>query len=194
MVFNWAPRDTPRLIELYELPWLASALRQEMKYRPVLMRQDIITHLNIFQSLAFNTDAIRQETHTRTRTRTHGRTHEQVEHNVRYDDIEGTEVDEGAGVVAAVRLPVSMHVRGAERGLHLGVGGGGGGGQITHVNTRKVNRRLRKLRSIPGRVKVDKTQRDVTMQSCMILFQSSPVTMRNSTVMALPAVEKLACL
>lgn len=34
----------------------------------------------------------------------------------------------------------------------------------------------------------------LTMQSCMILFQSSPVTMRKRTVMALPAVEKLACL
>lgn len=34
----------------------------------------------------------------------------------------------------------------------------------------------------------------LTMQSCMILFQSSPVTIRNSTVMAFPAVEKFACL
>ena len=34
----------------------------------------------------------------------------------------------------------------------------------------------------------------LTIQSCMILFQSSPVTMRKRTVMALPAVEKLACL
>lgn len=34
----------------------------------------------------------------------------------------------------------------------------------------------------------------LTMQSCMILFQSSPVTIRKRTVIALPAVEKLACL
>lgn len=34
----------------------------------------------------------------------------------------------------------------------------------------------------------------LTMQSCMILFQSSPVTMRKRTAIALPAVEKLACL
>lgn len=33
-----------------------------------------------------------------------------------------------------------------------------------------------------------------TIQSCIILFQSSPVTIRNSTVMALPAEEKFACL
>lgn len=35
---------------------------------------------------------------------------------------------------------------------------------------------------------------NLTMQSCMILFQSSPVTIRKRTVIALPAVEKLACL
>lgn len=34
----------------------------------------------------------------------------------------------------------------------------------------------------------------LTMQSCMILFQSSPVTIRKRTVIAFPAVEKLACL
>ena len=34
----------------------------------------------------------------------------------------------------------------------------------------------------------------ITMQSCMILFQSSPVTMRNSKTMAFSAVWKLACL
>lgn len=33
-----------------------------------------------------------------------------------------------------------------------------------------------------------------TIQSCIILFQSSPVTIRNSTVIALPAEEKFACL
>ena len=87
------------------------------------MRQDIITHLNIFQSLTHNTDAIRQtHTHTYTHNHPHGHTHKQVEHNIRYDDIEGAEVDESASVVAAVRLPVSMHVWGAERGLHLGWG------------------------------------------------------------------------
>lgn len=41
---------------------------------------------------------------------------------------------------------------------------------------------------------VDKQAAHLTMQSCMILFQSSPVTIRKRTVMALPAVEKLACL
>lgn len=34
----------------------------------------------------------------------------------------------------------------------------------------------------------------LTIQSCIILFQSSPVTILNSTVMALPADEKFACL
>lgn len=33
-----------------------------------------------------------------------------------------------------------------------------------------------------------------TMQSCIILFQSSPVTILKSTVIALPADEKFACL
>lgn len=47
-------------------------------------------------------------------------THEQVEHDVSDDDIKGAEVDEGAGVIAAVRLPITMFVWGAERRLHLG--------------------------------------------------------------------------
>lgn len=48
-------------------------------------------------------------------------THKQVEHDVSDDDIKGAEVDEGAGVIAAVRLPVTMFVWGAERRLHLGI-------------------------------------------------------------------------
>lgn len=48
------------------------------------------------------------------------RTHEQVEHDVGDDDVEGAEVNEGASIVAAVRLPVAMLVRRAERRLHLG--------------------------------------------------------------------------
>ena len=124
---------------------------------------------------------------THTHNHPHGHTHKQVEHNIRYDDIEGAEVDEGAGVVAAVRLPVSMHVWSAEGGLHLGLGE-----TDDPQITLKVNMQLRKLNSQLSHITPG--SRNFTMQSCMILFQSSPVTIRNSTVMALPAVEKLACL
>lgn len=50
---------------------------------------------------------------------TNALTNKKVEHDVGYDDVEGAEVDEGAGIVAAVSLPIAVLIRSAEWSLHL---------------------------------------------------------------------------
>lgn len=47
------------------------------------------------------------------------RTNKQVQHDVGDDDVEGAEVDKGAGIVATVCLPVAMLVWCAEWRLYL---------------------------------------------------------------------------
>lgn len=171
-------------------------------------------------------------------------TNEQVQHDVGDDDVERAEVDEGAGVVATIRLPVAVLVWCAERRLYLQNQSGKhklntGNPEsragptwkeflkdlvghlffpchiiiIDHGNCQwqmgfsgsDMHAKLDTLlalgcRTAAGNLKVlnlEWAHRDncwLTMQSCIILFQSSPVTMRNSTTMAFPAVEKFACL
>lgn len=64
--------------------------------------------------------------------------------------------------------------------------------------TQKEQKKMREPVKLPQSVSQQSSpgvqKGGATIQSCMILFQSSPVTMRNRSVMPLVAVWKLACL